>query len=266
MTAVEFRKQAFRLRTYIALGILAAIPTLMTVAFEFSGGPRDRRDRDFFALATQSGLNLPLAALGAMSTFLLPIVVVIFAGGSVAEEASWGSLRYLLVRPISRSRLLASKLTVVAMLSLIAALVILVTALVEGVIAFGWHPVMTPDFTRIEPGVALARIVLSTLYVAWSMSGIIAVAFFISTVTDASIGAVSAGIGLAIVSQIVDAIPPVGRIRSLLPTHFWHAWENLFASPVQTDHLIRGLLLQLPYVAVFLGLAWWWFHRKDITS
>jgi ABC-2 type transport system permease protein len=238
----------------------------MTVAFELGGGPRDRRDRDFFALATHSGLNLPLAALGAMSTFLLPIVVVIFAGGSVAEEASWGSLRYLLIRPIRRSSLLASKLAVVAILSLLAVLLVLVASLAEGIITFGWHPVITPDFTVIAPGTAVARIVLSALYVGWSMSGIIAVAFFVSTLTDASIGAVSAGIGLAIVSQIVDAIPQVGRIRSVLPTHFWHAWENLFANPVHTDHMVRGVLLQLPYLAVFLGLAWWWFQRKDITS
>ena len=134
----------------------------------------------------------------------------------MAEEASWGSLRYLLIRPITRSRLLASKLGVVAALSLLAVLLVLVTSLSEGVIAFGWHPVITLDFTQIAPGTAVARITLSALYVGWSMSGIIAVAFFVSTVTDASIGAVSAGIGLAIVSQIVDAIPPVGRIRRVL--------------------------------------------------
>jgi ABC-2 type transport system permease protein len=269
MTRVELRKQLFRMRTYVSLAVMIAIPTLMTVAFKLGGGPRDRGEQGFFALAKSSGLNMPLAALAVMSSFLLPVVVVNFAAGAVAEEANWGSLRYLLLRPVSRSRLLAAKLTITMFLTFVAVVLIVIAATTEGIIAFGWHPVITPSnghLISLTPGTALVRLAISTVYVLWSLSGVVALGFLLSTLTDAALGALMGGMGLAIVSTILDAIPPLGSLRSVLPTHYWHAWEGLFASPVNTDHMIRGVLLQVPYVAIFLALAWWWFHRKDIVS
>jgi ABC-2 type transport system permease protein len=212
-----------------------------------------------------------------MSGFLLPVVVSLFAGSAIAEEASWGSLRYLLVRPVSRGRLLTGKLGVVAVLGLAATLLIVVTGLVGGVIAFGWHPIVIPSFasasattpislTTLSQGEAFARLVASTFYVAWCMTGIIAFAFMLSTMTDAALGAVSGGIGLTVVSEILDAIPPLRTSRNFMITHYWQAWTGLFRHPLVTGEVIRGVLLQIPYVIAFLLVAWWWFHRKDIVS
>src|SRR6476620_1995887 len=142
MTNVELRKQVFRMRTYVSLLVMAGIPTIMVIAFEITGGPKDSGDRDLFQLATRSGLNMPLAALSVMSNFLLPVVVVNIAAGAVAEEATWGSLRYLLLRPVSRSSVLFSKLVVTALLAVVMTFTIILVASIEGVIAFGWHPVL----------------------------------------------------------------------------------------------------------------------------
>jgi hypothetical protein len=49
-------------------------------------------------------------------------------------------------------------------------------------------------------------------------------------------------------------------------THYWQAWTGLFRHPLVTGEVIRGVLLQIPYVIAFLLVAWWWFHRKDIVS
>ena len=264
MIRVEVRKQVWRLRTYIALGLMAGIPVLMTLAVEFGRHPRN--DRDFFALASHSGLNVPLAALTAASSFLLVVVVSLFAGGSVAEESGWGSLRYLLLRPISRSHVLSSKLAVAALLALAAAVTIMVSGLIAGTIAFGWHPVDTPDGVAFSQGSALSKLALSTVYVAWCMAGVIALAFMISTMTDTSMGAVIGAVGLSIISQILDAISSLGSLRTLLITHYWHSWEGLFANPVTSSDMVKGVLLQVPYVLAFLALAWWWFHRRDIVS
>jgi len=137
MIRVELRKQAFRMRTYIALGLMIGVPILITLAVEFGRRPHDREQSSYFDLATRSGINVPLAALGATTTFLLVIVVALFAGGAIAEESNWGSLRYLLLRPISRNRLLASKLVVACIMALIATVLIPITGLVAGPIAFG---------------------------------------------------------------------------------------------------------------------------------
>lgn len=266
MIGVELRKQVWRVRTYLALGLMVAIPVITTVAFKLSGGPKGERQADFFNLAAHSGLNMPLASLASMSSFLLPVVVVLFAGSAIAEEASWGSLRYLLVRPVSRGRLLANKLAVVAILGLAATFLITAAGLASGIPAFGWHPVVTPSLTTLSQWQAFSRLVVSTFYVAWSMTGVLAFAFMLSTMTDAALGAVSGGIGLTIVSEILDAIPALKTSRNFFVTHYWHAWDGLFQHPVATGEIIRGVLLQVPYVVAFLVIAWWWFHRKDIVS
>ncbi len=264
MIRVEMRKQTLRTRTYIALGLMAGIPVLMTLAIEF--GNRPRNDKDFFALASHSGINMPLAALTAATSFLLVIVSAMFAGSAIAEEAGWGSLRYLLVRPVSRSRVLGSKLAIASLMAVIATVLVPLSGLIAGTIAFGWHPVVTPDGGVFSQGSAISKLALSTVYVAWSMSGIVALAFMISAVSDSSMGAVAGAVGLSIVSQILDAISSLGSLRTLFITHYWHAWEGLFANPVTSSDMLKGALAQIPYVVVFLAVAWWWFHRRDILS
>jgi ABC-2 type transport system permease protein len=279
MIWVDFRKQVWRLRTYLALGVMIAIPVITVVAFKLSGGPNERNGQlNLFDLGTRSGLNMPIDSLLVMSGFLLPVVVSLFAGSAIAEEASWGSLRYLLIRPVARGRLLAGKLSVVLLLALAATLLIAVTALAGGVAAFGWHPVAIPSFSSgisstiptsivtISQSQAFARLVASTFYVAWCMTGIIAFAFMLSTITDAALGAVSGGIGLTVVSEILDAIPPLKTSRNFFITHYWQAWTGLFRQPMETGDIVRGVLIQLPYALAFLAFAWWWFHRKDILS
>jgi ABC-2 type transport system permease protein len=263
---VELRKQAFRLRTYIGLGIMVLVPVIFTLAFRFGGPPRDQRDQSFFLVARHSGINMPLAALTAMSGFLLPVVVSLFLGEAVSGEANWGTLRYLLLRPINRGRFLGTKLSVGALLCLVATVVIVLTGLVAGTAAFGWHPVLGPSGAIFSQGDAMGRLALSTVYVAWSMSGVAAFAFMLSTMTDSAVGAVAGGVGLAIVSEILDGISALGGIRSWLPSHYWQAWNGLFAQPTQTADMVRGMLLQIPYVVIFCAIASWWFARKDVLS
>jgi ABC-2 type transport system permease protein len=257
---------------------MIAIPVITTVAFKASGGPKVENGQiTLFDLGTRSGLNMPVDSLLVMTGFLLPVVVALFAGSAIAEEANWGSLRYLLTRPVSRGRLLSGKLGVAAILAVSATLLITLTGLITGTIAFGWHPIVIPVFssrtstipislTTLSQGEAFGRLVASTFYVAWCMSGVLAFAFMLSTMTDAALGAVSGSIGLTVVSEILDAIPPLKTVRNFLITHYWQAWTDLFRHPTETGEIIRGTLIQIPYVVVFLIVAWWWFHRKDILS
>ncbi|HWC38688.1 MAG TPA: ABC transporter permease [Acidimicrobiales bacterium] len=265
MIRVEFTKQVRRARTYIALGVLALIPIILTLALKLNPPSPSSNERGYFEVATHSGINVPIAALTAMSAFLLVIVVSLFAGETISGEASWGTLRYLLVRPVSRPRLLATKLLVVSTLSILATIVISVVALVAGVIAFGWHPVITPAFLSVSQGSALGKLALGTLYVAWSMASFVTFAFLWSTITDSAFAAVAAGVGLGIVSQILNNISALDFMSFVFPTHYIDAWHSLF-QPTHTGDMVNGFLLEIPYIAVFLSLAWWNFLRKDVVS
>jgi ABC-2 type transport system permease protein len=261
---VELRKQTFRLRTYVAFGLMVVVPAVITVVIKLHPGHAGHGN--FFVIATRSGINIPLAALTAMSGFLLVIVVALFAGETVSGEAAWGTLRYLLIRPVTRSRVLFAKLAVAGLLSLAATVIISVASLAAGIAAFGWHPVLTLSLSTVAQGPAMLRLLLATLYVAWSMAAFVSFALLVSTLTDSAFGAVAAGVGLGVVSQILDGVTPLGTVRYGLPTHYLFAWHGLFAFPVTTSDMVRGCLVQLGYSAFFVALAWWWFRRKDVTS
>jgi len=265
----EMVKQWRRPRTYVALGLLVVIPLIFTIALK-SNPPAARPTSDEEAygyLATQSGLYLGVAALFFLSRFLLVVVVAVFAGDAVASEASWGNLRAMLVRPISRPRLLTAKLASAGVLALVAAVVVPLNGLLLGGVAFGWHPLELPFSPPQSASHIVGNLALATVYVLWCLVPVIAFAFMVSTMTDAPTGAIFSAVGLYIVSQVLDAISALGRIRSVLPTHYYDAWRDLFVPGLSaTSHMVRGALLVIPYTLVFLAIGWWWFGRKDILS
>ena len=159
------------------------------------------------------------------------MVVAIFAGDAIAGEATWGNLRYTLVRPVGRARLLASKLAMSLVFVAIATLLIVVTGLLAGGIAFGWHRIDV-DFAGFfslhkSSTQLLAELGIASAYVAWNMTSIVAMALMVSTMTDSSNGAIGAGIGLFMTSSILDAIPQLGSLRNGLPTHYLDDWRGL---------------------------------------
>ena len=162
--------------------------------------------------------------------------------------------------------MLGSKLAVAAGLALVSNLPVPVVGLVAGTLAFGWHPIMTPSLTLISQGSALGRLALSTLYVGWSQAAYLSFAFMLSTMTDSPFGAVAGGVGLGVVSQILNNISALNGTSYVYPTHYLNAWQGLFFQHAQSTEMLRGVILQVPYVVVFLGIAWWWFNRKDVVS
>jgi ABC-2 type transport system permease protein len=270
LVGTEFSKQVRRPRTWVALGFVMVVPLIITVALKLNppdlSGQRDVGDR-FFYLSTQTGLIVPVAALNLMSRFFLVVVICMFAGDAVASEAGWGNLRYLLVRPVGRGRLLSAKLVVVAVFAVLATALVAVSGLVVGVIAFGWHPLEIPFIGLTQsPGQIVVHLGLAVLLITWGLAAVIAFGFMISTMTDAAAGAIFSAVGLYIITVILDQITSLGSIRYGLPLHYYDAWTDLFSRNQFTGDMWRSILLQIPYVIVFCGIAWWWFHRKDVKS
>jgi ABC-2 type transport system permease protein len=271
---VESVKALRRLRTYVVFGIVIAIPVIMTIAIKANppqsargeGGPGGAALR---FLSTQSGWVMPASALRLMSVFLLVIVVAVFGGDAIAGEASWGNLRYLLMRPVARGRLLGAKFLAAVLCAWISVTLVVVTGLVAGAMAFGLHPLNVPVLTQYSQSNAdlLGHLALATVYVAWTLTTVVAFSFLVSTMTDSPTGAVFAGVGLYITSTILDSIESIpGGIRNVLPTHYDGAWIDMFTRNQVSGDMGRGALLPLAYIAVFVAIAAWNFRRKDILS
>jgi len=264
---VEIRRQAKRRRTLYSFLALIAIPVIVMVALLTNGGPpAEGRQPELVDVAQASGLNFALFMLLATSQFLLVVVVSLFAGDAVASEGQWGSLRYLLTRPIPRFRLLRTKLVVAGLYGMAAVVLVPLASLAMGTIAFGWTSVQTPLAGALGVNTGLSRLALGTAYVVACMAVVVALSLLFSTMTDAPLTAVGGAVVLVVVSEILDQVSALGSVRSYLPTHYWLAWLDLLVDPVDATKMTRGLLEMLPWVAVPLGLAFWNFRRKDILS
>lgn len=267
MIGVEVRRQAKRRRTFLSFLALVAIPAVVMTALLANGGPGPRgRQPELVDVASAGALNFALFMLLATSQFLLVVVVALFAGDAVASEAQWGSLRYLLTRPLTRPRLLRTKLVVASLYAGAAVLTVPLASLAMGTVAFGWSAVQTPLAGALGVNTGLSRLTLATGYVLACMAVVVALSFLFSTMTDAPLSAVGGAVVLVVVSEILDQVTALGSLRQGLPTHYWLAWLDLLVDPVDTSHMTTGLLEMAPWVAGPLALAFWRFSRKDILS
>ncbi|GHF31443.1 ABC transporter permease [Streptomyces griseoluteus] len=260
-----------RWRTLVLLAVLAAVPVLIGIAVRVETGGGGDPDRGgggpaFIAQVTNNGLFLVFTALAATLPFFLPMAVGVIAGDAVAGEAGAGTLRYLLVAPAGRTRLLLTKYATVLAFCLLATLVVTVSALAVGALLFPLGEVTTISGTRIGFGDGLLRALLIALAVAASLTGVAALGLFVSTLTHSGIAAMATTVGLLITVQILDQIPQLHAIQPYLFSHYWLSFADLLRDPVLWDDLRRNLVLQGVYAAVFGTAAWARFTAKDITA
>jgi ABC-2 type transport system permease protein len=279
LVRTEFVKAARRSRSLVIALILVGLPTLIVVAIKARGNRAGRGDQGegLFRLAQQSGLLIPAAVLSVMSGFLLVIIAGLLAGDSVAGDAAWGNLRYVLMRPIGRTRLLIAKATVAGVLIWACVVLIALTALVAGIVTFGSHPLVVPAVPgflgntasagfELSTSTLLVRVAIGAAYVAFGFTALLGLGTFFSTLTDTPTGAIGATVGVYIVSEILDGISQLGTIRYGFPTHYLDAWEPMLTQNQFPQDMIAGIVVQLAYIAAFGTAAVLWFKRKDIHS
>jgi len=221
---VELVRQLKRRRTLVMGAVLAVLPFVLAIAFAVGGDPSPRNGQvTLMTTATASGANFAAVNLFVSAGFLLVIPVALFCGDAIASEASWSSLRYLLAAPVPRARLLWSKLTVGLGMSLAAMVLLPVVALAVGTAAYGWGPLEIPTGGTLSPGTAAQRLIVVVAYIFVSQLVTAGLAFWLSTRTDAPLGAVGGAVGLTIVGNVLDAVTALGHWRDLLPAHWQFA-------------------------------------------
>ena len=264
---VEAIRQLRRRRTMLAFGIMLGLPWILAAAFELGGGPSGNDTTGLASLATVGGLNFAAFSLYASTGFLLVVAVALFCGDTVASEASWSSLRYLLAAPVPRARLLRQKLTVALGYSLASVVVFPTMSLAAGTALYGWHPLRLPgSLVDLPPGTALARLGISLAYILITLLFVAGAAFLLSVTTDSPLGAVGGAVGVGIVSTILDAVTALGNWREILPTHWQYSWLSALQPQVSWDPMIEGAVVSASYAVVLLALAFRHFRRKDIVS
>ena len=263
---VELVRQLKRRCTLVMGALLAVLPFVLVFAFAV-GHPSGRDGQvTLMDTATASGANFAAVNLFVSAGFLLVVPVALFCGDTVASEANWSSLRYLLAAPVPRARLLWSKLVVALGLSLAAMVLLPVVALAVGTAAYGWGPLQIPTGGELDPGTAVGRLAVAVAYIFVSQLVTAGLAFWLSTRTDAPLGAVGGAVGLTIVGNVLDAVTALGHWRDFLPAHWQFAWADAVQPHAEWSGMIQGCALSVTCALVLFTLSFRGFARKDIVS
>jgi ABC-2 type transport system permease protein len=283
MIRVELVKLVRRPRNWVAVALLCGLPVLVAVFVAVTHlAPPPGTGPALLSEVLSNGSLFPAAALAIVLPIFLPVAVAVVAGDSVAGEASSGMLRYLLARPVGRTRLLLAKLIALIAYVLFAVVAVAATSYLTGRILFGANKpvavtpsgITTPSNvianslsgTGLTPFDVLLRTAGAVAFIAVSMLGVGAIALFLSTITDSSLGAALGALAVLIASEVLVALNAAAAVGPYLPTRYWLAWLDFFREPILWRSIDRGFLIQGVYVLVFLGAAWANFASKDIKS
>ena len=302
MITVELVKLLRRPRTWISVVLTCALPLMVAIFITVTDlVPPPGQGSAFLSAVLQDGALYPAAALALVLPVFLPVAVAVVAGDSIAGEAATGTLRYLLVRPVGRTRLLVAKLVSVVVYVLLVVLAVTFTAYATGVFllgpseaaAVGQAPGGGVPGGAAAPGLAgqaptagqaaggavtsLSGAPLSLLqltertagaiaFITVSMLGVAAIALFLSTITDSALGSALGALAALVASEVLVTLNAATVVQPYLPTRYWLAWIDFFRQPVFWRDIQRGFGIQVVYVVVFLAAAWANFSTKDITA
>lgn len=276
MIAVELRLMLRRRRVWLCWLLLCALPSLVGVLLAVTDlVPAPGRGGSFLSSVVSNGQLFPAAALALVLPVFLPITVAIVAGDAIAGEAGSGMLRYLLVRPVGRLRLLVAKLVSVAAFVLLAVLFVTLTGYVVGVALFGFGPdatlggaggITSLSGAVLTPAQLAARLAVTVGYLALCMLTLGAVGLFFSTLTDSPLAAALGVLAVVVTSAVLLPLDAAAAVRFYLPTTHWLAWVDLYRDPILWADVREGAVVQLSWIVVAFGAAWANFTTKDITS
>lgn len=266
MWRAELRQLFRRTVVRVMLVVLFLIPVLLAVAVKLSGGPSAGRGPSFLDQVAGNGVFAALAGLTVTLPFFLPLTVSFVAGDTVAGEASLGTLRYLLVRPAGRARLLAVKAVTIVAYCIAAALAVTVGGLAAGSALFPVGPVIGLSGTAMPLADGIGRTFLATLVVGLSLLGLAAIGMFVSTLVNSPVGATVITVSLVIAALIIQSVPELGFAHPWMFSADWLSFGDLLRTPITWGGVSRDLLLQAGYVAVFGSLAWARFTTRDVLA
>jgi ABC-2 type transport system permease protein len=268
----EFRLVFRRRRNLILLAVVAVIPLIVGIALRLAtpqslaNAGSNGNGPPFLDEVAGNGVFLAFLALTVMLTLVLPLVVAVVSGDSVAGEAGYGTLRYLLAVPAGRTRLLGVKYLTAVAFGLSAVLIITAVSLLCGIALFPIGPVTLLSGTTVSLAEGLLRLLFVALYVAAGMAALAAIGLAISTFTEHAIGAIAALAVITVASEVADNVPQFAVVQPFLPTHWWLMFDSLLRSPIDTGTMLRGLLSFAVYIVLFCSIAWARFTTADITS
>jgi ABC-2 type transport system permease protein len=255
-----------RRRNQLILLALLAIPVIIGVAVRLTTKKGDVSGGGLIGGITNNGIFVAFTALVVVIPVFLPMAVAVVAGETVSGEANTGTLRYLLSVPVGRTRLLVVKFIAMAAWSATIALVVAVGGLGIGFALFPVGDVTLLSGTQTTMIGGIGRLSVVVGYAALMMLAMSAIGLFISTLTEVPIAAMAATLTVAIIMQVLVAVPQLHSIHPVLLSNYVLDFSDMLRDPLTFTGMTDGVLAALAYIVIFFALAWARFTSKDVSS
>jgi ABC-2 type transport system permease protein len=279
---IELFKIFRRPRTYIPFAAIAAMILIIQLGLKFDGKSYllllMSSLSDSFYIPYSMILNGYLVAFVILNTLLIqvPLLVALVAGDMVAGEANMGTLRLLITRPVSRTRLMLVKFGASVIYTVLLLVWMAVLALFLSMWLFGTNDMLIARsnvMEQIASADVLWRYIAAFGYASVALSTVAALAFLLSVFAENSIGPIVSTISIVIVLTILSEMKiPIydNTVKPWLFTSHMLAWKGFFYSRSDGNGAaIRGSVENLPAILRSLGVlptAIWVFNKKDILS
>lgn len=277
LTYSEFIKIAAKPRSYIGLGAITALVSVILFALRVDGENYIGFITSSFeqTLSFEGGtiLNGNLVAFIVLQMLIIqiPLLVALVTGDLISGEAAMGTLRLLLTRPVSRTTLLLSKYVAGLLYTLVILLWLGIMALFAGYFLFGPGDLMvlnSDGLVILQQGDVLWRFLsgFGTSYLA--LATIATLSITLSCLADNSIGPIVTTMAIILLFTIIGTleVPVFDGIRPYLFTTHMATWRNFFEEPVPYSNIWKSVVILLAHIGILLGIALYRFNKKDILS
>ncbi|MEQ1555062.1 MAG: ABC transporter permease subunit [Ferruginibacter sp.] len=291
---IELYKISKRPRTYIAFASIAAIVSIFQFAFKADGTSYInmllQSAGDTFELDRNKAINGYFMCYIILNTLLIqiPILVALVAGDAISGEANMGTLRLLLTKPISRTKIIFAKFIASTIYTIALLVFMAIMALFISMLIFGTGDMLIfrakgdeSQILQITQNDIMWRYFAAFAYAAVALTVIAALAILLSVFAENSIGPIIATVCIVIVCTIISNmnVPIIDKtIKPWLFTSYLVGWKGFFYIATDIDNVpIKGslenwtairnsLIILLAHIFIFLGAAVYFFKRKDILS
>ena len=273
---IELYKIFKKWRTYIGFIAIAVLVPIIQVAMLIEGEQslgfmtRNLQQSFIFVGNLLNGYLISYLILNAL-TIHIPFLVALVAGDLLAGEATAGTYRLLITRPVSRFKLVTSKFFAGIIYTNLLVLWLAILSLGLGIIIFSVGELIvikTSTVIIFARGDVFWRFILAYGFAALSMSVVASLAFLFSALVENAIGPIVSTMAVIIVFVIISAIEIniFEAIQPYLFTSYMASWRLFFDDPIDFAEIAKSCLILAGHVLFFFGLAAYIFKRKDILT
>ena len=200
----------------------------------------------------------------------IPLLISFVAGDQLAGEATAGTYRLILIRPVSRTRIFVSKYitTLIYTVVFVFFLAVLSIGLALALLGRGDLLIMSRGILLLPESEVLWRFIIAYLLATVTMMTIASISFFFSSFVENAIGPIVDTMGLLIVCTVITVMPVemFDIFKKFLYTKYLDIWQKIFLDPIPWNEIKVGMLYMTSWtLAAVLG-AWGVFVKKDILS